>query len=441
MRFIIILIACLCFFSCEEKDPFYLGGIQIHEASQEDWVKLVDDVGMNTIEVTVYAKQGDWNSDNLWWDREEPYVLSEIRAAKAQGLRVVLVLRTALDHAFSANKFLWHGMIMPESDSLLKEWFWRYNRFTIMWADIAEQEGIDVLVIGSELNALSATTPIDTMPALLEYFSNKPKQEKHEKRVLKFKDQLLPEDLWVQGFDNYEAIEPYIDDKIATNVAWAHAVTFGDSIPLLTARRELMNGYWLSVIEEVRKRYGGKLSYAANFDNYHEVGFWDALDFIGINAYFPLRDYEKDFPKDSIPAALAQGWERVFADIDSFKVKDSLVGKPLLFTELGYIYRESCTILPWEGFGFSVAGLEGEEAVLVWKKQPENRIERAMAVEALHKVVVEQQQPLKGILYWKLTGHDYLIKEEPFALHLTKKATDPLQNQLLKFMSIPERKD
>ncbi len=46
--------------------------------------------------------------------------------------------------------------------------------------------------------------------------------------------------------------------------------------------------FWISLIAEIRKVYKGKLTYAANWDEYNEISFWDKLDFIGINAYFPL---------------------------------------------------------------------------------------------------------------------------------------------------------
>ena len=94
---------------------FFLGGIQVNEPDQEAWVRTLDEVGMNTVAVTVYARQGDWDSANLWFDDEAPWAVNEIRVAKARGLKVVLVLRVALDHAFERNKFFWHGMIMPHT--------------------------------------------------------------------------------------------------------------------------------------------------------------------------------------------------------------------------------------------------------------------------------------------------------------------------------------
>jgi hypothetical protein len=426
----------LLLFSCQKKSPFYLGGIQVHEADQKTWVRQVKAAGMNTIEVTVYAMQGDWNSDNLWYKREEPWVLSEIRAAKEEGLHVVLILRTAVDHAFSANKFFWHGMIMPKSDSLLDEWFYRYGKFASLWAKIAEEEAIDVLVIGSELNALSATTKTDTMPGLFSYYNNAQAQEKHEKRILKYSDQLQPEDLYVRGFDNYSQLEQYIDDEIEVKTAWSREVSFAnydDSLARMNARRAKLQAHWLNLISKTREEFSGKLSYAANFDNYQEVDFWHALDFIGINAYFPLREPHSDFVRDSLYSELKSGWDKVFNEIERFRIRDSLPEKPILFTELGYLFKENCTLQPWTGFGFSVAGIDSNEQLLVWAREPVNYQERALAVEALHSVISERKEPFQGILYWKMTGHDYLVKEEPFALLLDSARTDPLLNALLEF--------
>ena len=54
------------------EEPFLLGGIQVNEPDHERWVATLEQVGMNTVAVTVYAHQGDWASDHLWWADEEP---------------------------------------------------------------------------------------------------------------------------------------------------------------------------------------------------------------------------------------------------------------------------------------------------------------------------------------------------------------------------------
>jgi hypothetical protein len=46
---------------------------------------------------------------------------------------------------------------------------------------------------------------------------------------------------------------------------------------------------WRALISNIRKVYSGKLIYAANFhEEYEHVKFWDALDYIGVQAYFSL---------------------------------------------------------------------------------------------------------------------------------------------------------
>jgi hypothetical protein len=45
---------------------------------------------------------------------------------------------------------------------------------------------------------------------------------------------------------------------------------------------------WRELIAAVRAVYPGLLIYAANWTDFEEVPFWDALDAIGVNAYFPL---------------------------------------------------------------------------------------------------------------------------------------------------------
>ena len=140
--------------ACSARQPFYLGGIQVNEPDLDHWVSALDDAGMNTVSVTAYAKQGDWDTDNLWWDDHRDGVVDEIRAAEHEGLHSVLILRVALDSAFERNRFLWHGMIQPKTDAQLDEWFDRYGRFVEEWATIAQDEGVDVLMIASEMNSL-----------------------------------------------------------------------------------------------------------------------------------------------------------------------------------------------------------------------------------------------------------------------------------------------
>ena len=62
---------------------------------------------------------------------------------------------------------------------------------------------------------------------------------------------------------------------------------------------------WRKIIAAVRSVYHGKVTYGANWNEYAEVKFWDALDYIGVLAYFPLT-------KTADPGAseIAAAWEK-----------------------------------------------------------------------------------------------------------------------------------
>ena len=52
-----------------------------------------------------------------------------------------------------------------------------------------------------------------------------------------------------------------------------------------TIRRE---AEWRAVIDAVREAYSGPLVYASNHGVESSVAWWDALDYIGVDAYYPL---------------------------------------------------------------------------------------------------------------------------------------------------------
>ncbi len=421
---------------------FYLGGIQINEPDQERWTTALKNANMNTVEVTIYARQGEWDSDSLQVPTMDEGALAEIRSAKKAGLKVAWILRVALDHAFKKNRFLWHGMILPTGEEKLNRWFERYQYFVESWAKIAQKEGVDVFGIGSEMNALSSTTPISSIPNRYAYFNNKKLQKSWEKRSFKYKKELQKEDLWVRGYENYPSLNSYINDRINAHYRWGQIVTFAkepNRVELMNERREQILKHWKDLIAHTRTIYDGKLTYAANFDNYMEVNFWQELDFMGINAYFPLRNANKDYDtEEDLAKGLEQGWEKVFRQINAFRGRYDLEETPIMFTELGYIFRESTTIAPWEGFGFMVVGSGSKQRLVVWGKQPINRTERKLAIDGLYKVVKEKEINLEGILYWKLTSLEEQLSFEPFGMALSPEGKDPMQASLGKFRTLEE---
>jgi hypothetical protein len=97
--------------------------------------------------------------------------------------------------------------------------------------------------------------------------------------------------------------------------------------------------YWLQLIADVRTTFAGQLVYSANWDEAEDVLFWDALDYVGINAFYPLA-----VKNDSDYAEYARGAERA---LEGAGALGALVRKPVLFLEIGYTTRPNAAVQPW----------------------------------------------------------------------------------------------
>jgi hypothetical protein len=89
----------------------------------------------------------------------------------------------------------------------------------------------------------------------------------------------------------------------------------------------------------IRAAFHGPLTYSANFDTWQGIGFWDALDFIGVSAYFPLSDS----PSPSF-AELEAGWDRALAPLEQASRR---FGRPVLLTETGFPSIPTAAKAPW----------------------------------------------------------------------------------------------
>ena len=99
--------------------------------------------------------------------------------------------------------------------------------------------------------------------------------------------------------------------------------------------------YWRQLIRDVRQVYSGKITYGANWHReYEDITFWDELDYIGIQAYFPLLEKNSSDIRE-----LKQGWRKHLRDLENFHKKWK---KPILFTEIGYKSTEDAAVRPWE---------------------------------------------------------------------------------------------
>jgi hypothetical protein len=98
--------------------------------------------------------------------------------------------------------------------------------------------------------------------------------------------------------------------------------------------------FWRRLIADVRAVYSGKLTYAANWhEEYEAVPFWDALDYVGVQGYFPLSEQD-----DPSVGALVEGWQPYRRALRRVSAE---AGKPVFFTELGYRNARTAAAEPW----------------------------------------------------------------------------------------------
>jgi hypothetical protein len=139
------------------------------------------------------------------------------------------------------------------------------------------------------------------------------------------------------------------------------------------------DGHWRALIGEVRRHFAGKLTYAANYDEFDRVRFWDALDYIGIDAYFPLADARAPTPG---PDVLAGAW-KARGYLDRIAAVSARTGKPVLFTELGYRAVRDTAVHPSD-----------------WPaRSPADALAQANAYSAFYRAVAGQPW-MAGVYWW-----------------------------------------
>ena len=224
---------------------------------QEDLDKLKS-LGVTWISQTPFAWQQQPGDTSLlfekktqrkpWWGESYEGIATTSRFAKAANIKTILKPHIWLRQS-------WPGEIEMASEEAWEKWFKQYSDFIMSYAALAQQEQLEILCIGTEL------------------------------------------------------------------------------------QKTIHRPEWLEIIKNVRGVYKGKLTYAANFNEFESVPFWSALDYIGVQAYFPLT-------KNSHPTVteVAAGWEQPLKQIEALHKKTQ---KPVIFTEIGYKSTHDATIEPW----------------------------------------------------------------------------------------------
>ncbi len=160
--------------------------------------------------------------------------------------------------------------------------------------------------------------------------------------------------------------------QVAAASAGADAFVVGSELDQ-TVKHE---AEWRRTITAVRSAFPGLLTYGANWDRFEQVPFWDALDAIGVQAYFPVGS-----AGETSVDALRAGWS---GPMEQVRAVAARTGKPVVFTELGYDDGLAASSRPWEN---GRDGAEGEA------------VQRACLRAALAEIA--EDPVVRGAFLWK----------------------------------------
>lgn len=140
------------------------------------------------------------------------------------------------------------------------------------------------------------------------------------------------EEDWQQFFEHYYRwIRHY---ALMAEIHRMDILCIGTEFAKATLQRE---ADWRQLIQKIRKLYSGKITYAANWgEEFEQLQFWDELDYIGLDCYYPLS--KKDEPTDK---ELRNNFKAVIKKIEKVT---SHYQKPLIFTEIGFRSID----MPWK---------------------------------------------------------------------------------------------
>ncbi len=155
-------------------------------------------------------------------------------------------------------------------------------------------------------------------------------------------------DIFPKGEDNWKQWQTTYRNFILryarlAEEAGAEMFCVGTELTRLTLEKP---SFWQDLIVEIREVYSGKLTYAANwYEEYEGIKFWEQLDYVGVQAYFPLSDHESPDMSE-----IVAGWNQHLPVLEKVSRQS---GRPILFTELGYKSTSNSAMKPWEWMDYA----------------------------------------------------------------------------------------
>lgn len=193
----------------------------------------------------------------------------------------------------------------------------------------------------------------------------------HEPRI-----NIMPSEEW---FDNFEEFTL----RYARMAEKNNAEMFCIGTELEATTFSAWDHRWNQLIDKVREEYSGIITYAANWTEFEDVSFWDRMDFIGIDAYFPLANMDDPSLED-----LINSWTVIADRIEAWREEKGLTDKAVVLTEIGYPSARGAARQPW----VALTDIEDQQA-------------QADAFEAMFTVLTERDW-FEGYHIWQYFPQD-----------------------------------
>lgn len=230
-------------------------------------------------------------------------------------------------------------------------------------------------------------------------------------KEMSLEDKVLLESYWRGNIDFYDQEDWLHFEKSYRDYILQYAeIAERFDIELLVIGTELKSSvqkrpeFWNRLIEDIKDIYDGELSYSANWDNYQNVPFWEALSHIAINGYFPVSHQAVPEVETTI-----EKWEIILAELTQFANKFS---KKIIISEFGYRNIELAGAEPWLHVSQTTGRIRNDQT-------------QYNLYQAFFESVWRSKNILGGFVWnWPQTGFhadnlDFSIQNKP-AYHLIK---------------------
>lgn len=165
--------------------------------------------------------------------------------------------------------------------------------------------------------------------------------------------------------------------------------------------------HWRKLIAELRQIYSGELIYNTNHGHEDDVKWFDAVDYVGTSAYFPVAK-----AIGATSEMMQEEWQRVCQEMQKIHEKWQ---KKIVFMEIGCRSASGCAAMPWD---------------FIHKELPHDEEEQANFYDSCLQVFAEKEW-FGGVFWWDWSTKIYDTREAAeqdngFNIHL-KKAEEVLK--------------